>query len=110
MQETPTIRKRRRKVLILALYSQQRERCYLCGRRLRPLSGLRARRSDRFWPDRVSVDHIHPGSDGGSDWPPNVALAHRQCNIHKDDRQPFACEVLFGHVMQDIFQRIGVQY
>lgn len=48
-------------------------RCHLCRRTINP---------KRKWPDRmcVTVDHLIPVIEGGSDEPDNLRLAHLSCN------------------------------
>jgi 5-methylcytosine-specific restriction endonuclease McrA len=54
-------------------------RCHLCGRAVNPaLSGAHAR--------GPTIDHLVPVSQGGSDEPTNVRLAHRECNTRRGVR------------------------
>jgi len=56
-------------------------RCHLCGKAVNmSLSGLH-----RLGP---TVDHLVPLSSGGTDDAVNVALAHRICNIKRQDHGP----------------------
>lgn len=54
-------------------------RCHLCRRAVdRRLSGAH--------PKAPSVDHLVPVSDGGTDEPENLALAHWICNVRRGNR------------------------
>lgn len=56
---------------ITELYETQHGLCAYCGIRL-------------F--DEYHVDHMHPLSKGGSNWPENLALACEFCNLSKSDK------------------------
>jgi len=47
--------------------------CWLCGRHV--VDGLGPQD-----PERASIDHVVPVSDGGSDMDHNLRLAHASCN------------------------------
>lgn len=53
------------------------KRCHLCGVKVDlSLSGME--------PNGPTIDHLVPLSEGGTDDPVNVALAHRQCNVNRN--------------------------
>lgn len=56
---------------IITLYEQSEDRCMYCGIRL-------------F--GEYHLDHIHPLSRGGTNWPENLAIACVRCNTSKNDR------------------------
>lgn len=68
----------------IAIHGLQGARCYLCGR---PFNG---RLDARL---RATEDHVWPKSRGGQDYR-NRLLAHYDCNIKKDDRKAYPCELL----------------
>lgn len=80
------------------LHICQRRHCYLCGGRLPPVTV----HSKAF----ITLDHIVPRSAGGTRQPPNVALAHSNCNTHKANRMPRACERLYGEATGEILRFI----
>ncbi|WP_345562698.1 HNH endonuclease signature motif containing protein [Nonomuraea rosea] len=55
--------------------------CHICG-------------GDIEWPGQLGrprdleLDHVHPRSKGGSDYPSNIRAAHGGCNASKKDRIP----------------------
>lgn len=57
------------------LYEDQEGRCAYCGQSI-------------YWTIKndVHVDHIHPLSRGGSNWPNNLALSCANCNLSKNDK------------------------
>lgn len=55
------------------LYQEQSGCCAYCGINLH---------------HKYDVDHIHPISRGGSNWPDNLALACETCNASKSDKTP----------------------
>lgn len=59
---------------ILRLFGAQRGRCACCGRSI--LHGYH-------------VDHIVPLVKGGSNWPSNLQLLCKRCNLRKKDKDPF---------------------
>ncbi|QMV32410.1 hypothetical protein 8G_00016 [Ralstonia phage Hyacinthe] len=59
---------------IAKLFASQRGRCACCGCSIR--SGYH-------------IDHIHPLSKGGSNWPHNLQLLCQRCNLRKKDKDPF---------------------
>jgi hypothetical protein len=54
-------------------------RCHLCRRRV-------DRTRHHPHPQSPSFDHLVPVSDGGSDEPTNLALAHLRCNVSRGNR------------------------
>ena len=54
-------------------------RCHLCGQRVR--KGIPATS-----PAGPTIDHLVPIAAGGQDVRENVALAHRRCNVRRQDR------------------------
>lgn len=60
---------------IYTLYDEQEGRCVYCGITL-------------IWDVRgdVHIDHVHPLSRGGSNWPDNLALACKHCNSSKKEK------------------------
>lgn len=59
---------------IKRMFDEQEERCAYCGIRI-------------CWniPKDFHVDHVHPLSRGGSNYPDNLALACSSCNQSKND-------------------------
>jgi len=54
-------------------------RCYLCGRPIPEDVPV-------LDPDALTLDHVKPWSQGGSDEASNLRPAHRECNREKGDR------------------------
>lgn len=72
----------------------QRARCPYCGERIELRRG---RREQSTW------DHVRPVSAGGRGHSErNKVIAHSPCNCSKGDRMPYACEVLFCQVTNEI--------
>lgn len=90
-----TAAKNRTKGLRQRLYEAQRGYCYLCGRRMAPLDEVGVL-------NRATLDHITPLAMGGQKAGNNVAMAHLKCNMAKADREPTACEWLFGRINANI--------
>ena len=63
---------------IANLFKRQRGLCAYCKIKLKE-SG----------PDKMHIDHIQPLSRGGSDWPHNLQLLCRKCNLTKHATDPF---------------------
>lgn len=62
-------------------------RCHLCHRKVnRKLSGMH--------PDGPTIDHLVPLSFGGEDTLDNVALAHRKCNLERNNSGPAQLRLL----------------
>ncbi len=60
---------------IRRIYAEQNGKCAYCGIDI----SLQIKGS-------VHVDHIHPISRGGSNWPENLACACAKCNLSKKDK------------------------
>lgn len=58
---------------IRAQYEQQNGRCYYCGCKV---------------DDSYHVDHVVPLSRGGTNWPDNLVIACRHCNVSKHNKLP----------------------
>lgn len=56
---------------IKVIYAQQDGKCAYCGIELN---------------GTYHIDHIHPLSRGGSNWPDNLACACARCNLSKSDK------------------------
>lgn len=78
------LRNWRRNQLRPFLLAAQKGRCYVCGMEIN--SG-------------ATVDHITPVARGGTDTPPNYAVAHGHCNGRKGSRMPYACELMYGRFL-----------
>ena len=59
--------------------------CHLCGKSIDPSV-------PRTEPFGATIDHLIPTSQGGYDNPTNVAAAHRQCNVRRQDQPLIAQE------------------
>jgi 5-methylcytosine-specific restriction endonuclease McrA len=61
------------------IFERDRGRCQLCGKVVNP---------NLEWPhpQSLSLDHIIPLNDGGSDTRVNVQLSHLTCNLSKNTR------------------------
>ena len=68
-----TTRMRDRGAVFAALLMRDGDRCYICGD---PATGG----------DRLQIEHVRSGVDGGSDDMSNLALAHGSCNRIKGPR------------------------
>lgn len=69
----------------------QNQRCYLCAE---PFT------------KNATMDHVVPRVRGGAN-AGNVLAAHPRCNVLKDSRMPFACEVLFLGVINELMREPG---
>lgn len=79
-------------------YTAQRGRCYICNGRM--ATGM----SKSNMPNVASRDHVFPRSTHRLyfDHTRNILLAHSNCNNRKGDREPYACEVLYLEVTNNI--------
>lgn len=59
---------------LINIYQSQDGKCIYCGKE------ISMERSNE-----THLDHIHPISKGGSNWPSNLAFACRACNLSKSD-------------------------
>lgn len=90
---------------ILDMLNWQRGRCYLCGSDMgvpRCIVPAFKKNGHSKGPDKdtATVDHVRPRRDGVS-FPGNRALACSKCNSLKHERQPTACERMFGYLMAE---------
>lgn len=69
----------------------QNQRCYICAE---PFT------------KNATMDHVVPRVRGGANTG-NVLAAHPKCNVLKDSRMPFACEVLFLGVINELMLEPG---
>jgi hypothetical protein len=69
------------------LFEAQDGLCYLCARRLAPLSKDKTEQGSSF-------DHVQPVLWGGRAFQ-NLLLSHPWCNAEKGSRRPYPCELLF---------------
>lgn len=78
-------RKRRSSKSLNVIQLAQRDGtdCSICGDAI----DMTLRRPESIW--GPSVDHVIPRALGGTDEPPNLALAHYWCNAVKNDRPNF---------------------
>jgi 5-methylcytosine-specific restriction endonuclease McrA len=60
-------------------------RCAVCRGEIPKQAG----KDDRF---NLSLDHVNPRSQGGNDYPSNIAVTHQSCNKSKKDRIPNPAE------------------
>lgn len=72
--------------LTIACFDLQNGHCYLCDTPIRTAQDL-------------TLDHIWPKAHGGSDLPPNRAVAHWTCNNRKGSREPTTGELLIGELL-----------
>lgn len=61
-----------------AIYRRDKWVCQICHRKVDPLATVRDE-----W---ASLDHIVPRSQGGTDDPANLRLAHYGCNVRRGNR------------------------
>lgn len=87
-----------RKDLRLAIYLRDDFRCIYC------LSDLRDAA-----PFDISLDHITPQSDGGSNEPSNMVTACRSCNCSRGDKPlaRFAGKETIAHIRRNTKRSIG---
>ena len=65
-----------------AIFKQQRGKCAYFGKRSDCLGKITKRTMHR--------DHIVPVIDGGSNWPSNIQLTCKTCNLRKSAKDPIA--------------------
>lgn len=94
-------RERGQEPLFERIRKAQRNRCYLCNR---PFQDDYFKSPD--WqrqpgPLAPTRDHVLPQArEGRND--SNILLAHSRCNHRKHCRAPFACEVFYLHMVNEI--------
>lgn len=67
------------------IYDEQNGKCAYCGISV-------------YWeiPKDIHVDHIHPLSRGGTNWPHNICLACASCNLTKGEKTVSEWELVRG--------------
>lgn len=66
------------------LMSLQKSKCIYCPRSLKK---------------KFHIDHIHPLSKGGSNWPSNLQLLCEPCNLHKHTTDPIVFAQRLGRLL-----------
>lgn len=82
--------------------------CYLCGKRLstdilRPSRDLATTREHVI--PKIALRKMYPPKLQSTQAEKYILLAHNKCNNRKGERMPFACELLFLSITNEILSQ-----